>query len=70
MVLAKEDLAGPYGFIPMPWDEDGELQESILRHDVATLSQTDLAGLYAFDCSVGSANGGRFHGNRTLRRRL
>ena len=49
MVLTKEDLIGPYGFIPMPWDEDGQLQEAVLRHDVATLSQTDLAGLYAFD---------------------
>ena len=49
MVLTRDTLSGAYAFIPVPWDEQGRLDEQTLRHDVTYLANTEVAGLFAFD---------------------
>lgn len=49
MVLTRETLSGTYAFVPMPWDDDGAINEATLRHDVDYLAGTEIDGLFVFD---------------------
>ncbi|WP_436934706.1 dihydrodipicolinate synthase family protein [Halovenus marina] len=49
MVLTKDSLEGAYAFVPMPWDEQGNLDEQTLEHDVSYLADSEIDGLFAFD---------------------
>lgn len=51
MALTANDLAGIYSFVPIPWNEDYEVDEETLRHDARYLARTDLAGIYTPDSS-------------------
>lgn len=49
MVLTKESLSGSYAFVPLPWDDDGNLDEPTLRRDVSYLAGSEVEGLFALD---------------------
>ena len=50
-MLTAETLRGVYCFVPVPWDENYDLDEEVLRHDLAYLCGTGITGLYTHDTS-------------------
>lgn len=51
MVLTASGLAGIFSFVPLPWNEDYELDEPALRNDLEYLCSTGLSGVYTPDSS-------------------
>lgn len=51
MSLTVETLRGVFCFVPIPWDEEYNLDEGILRHDLAYLCGTGITGVYTTDSS-------------------
>lgn len=49
MALTEDELHGVYAFIPTPWDEQGNVAEDVLRHDLEYLCQTPIHGVYTPD---------------------
>lgn len=49
MVLTRDSLEGVYAFIPMPWDDQEQLDEATLRHDVSYLAGSAVDGVYGLD---------------------
>lgn len=51
MGMTADELRGMYAFVPIPWDEDFELDRETLEADVRYLAQTELSGIYTPDTS-------------------
>jgi dihydrodipicolinate synthase/N-acetylneuraminate lyase len=51
MTLTAESLRGIYAFVPVPWDEDYELDVDALEDDVDYLSKSPVSGIYTPDSS-------------------
>jgi 4-hydroxy-tetrahydrodipicolinate synthase len=49
MTLTSENLKGIWSFAPTPWDEDDDLDEATLQHDVRVLCESPVQGVYTPD---------------------
>ncbi len=45
-MLTRDNLKGIFAAVPIPWDEQGQFQESVFRKDVATLCASGVHGIY------------------------